>query len=65
METIGERLRLERLLAMVPQYKVAIALGICATRLSEIENGKRQPSPEMVSQIRAAILEVGGSGIRN
>lgn len=61
----GEDLRIARVLRHVSQWKLAARIGIPATRLSEIENGKRQPTPEMIKQILAAIeeLAVGGDAM--
>jgi plasmid maintenance system antidote protein VapI len=57
MGTISD-LQLLRLLRGVSQWELAVKLHIPATRLSEMEHGKRQLSPEMEIRIRKAIIEL-------
>lgn len=64
METISD-LQLLRLLRGVSQWRLAAKLGIPATRLSEMEHNKRQPSPEMERAIRKAIEELAAERSKN
>jgi predicted transcriptional regulator len=52
---IGKDLAFRRMTWGLRQWRVAQEAGICATVLSEIENGRRMPSPEVVAKVRAAI----------
>lgn len=47
----GLRLKFARLKAGLKQYEVANRLGIDPARLSEIEGGRRQLSPELAKQL--------------
>jgi DNA-binding XRE family transcriptional regulator len=58
----GKRLKLFRILAGLRQYDVAARIGIPATKLCEIEGGRRQASPELLQRILAAIE--GGQGAK-
>ncbi len=51
MEVNGLDLKLRRIRAGLFQYQVAEAIGIAPCRLSEIENGRREPSPELLDRI--------------
>lgn len=44
-------LKILRLRAGLKQYELAARLGIPASALSEIENGRRQPSPELLARM--------------
>lgn len=58
----GEDLKLARILKHISQYEVAAKLGIPAPKLSEIEHGKCQLSPEMRERILKAIEELSKQG---
>jgi len=47
----GLELKIMRLRAGLRQYDLAARLGISPNRLSEIETGRRQPSPEVLEQL--------------
>lgn len=47
----GLELKIMRLRAGLRQYDVAARLGIPPNRLSEIESGRREPSPELLEQL--------------
>ncbi|MBM4463247.1 MAG: helix-turn-helix transcriptional regulator [Chloroflexi bacterium] len=53
--SVGSDVRWQRLLSGIPQFRLAQAVGITQSRLSEYELGKRTPSPEMVEKLRAAL----------
>lgn len=55
--TSGLELKIARLMAGLKQYELAAKLGIGTTQLCEIETGRRQPSPELVKQIKQLIDE--------
>ncbi len=65
MGDIGKDLMLRRILKGLSQYAVAARLGIPAPKLSEIEHGKSQPSPEMVERIKAAINALIAKEVKN
>lgn len=52
---IGLDLKVSRLRAGIKQYQLAAQLGITPIHLSEIENGRREASPELIAKIEAAI----------
>jgi transcriptional regulator with XRE-family HTH domain len=54
-------LKVKRIRAGLRQYQVAAAVGIAPCRLSEIETGRCQPSPELLRRI----LEVVGGNSGN
>ena len=47
----GLNLKIMRLKSGLRQYEVAGKVGIPANRLSEIESGRREPSPELLERI--------------
>lgn len=47
----GLDIKIARLKAGMRQYDVAARLGIHPSQLSEIESGRRQPSPELLEQL--------------
>lgn len=51
----GLDIRIMRLKAGLRQYAVAARVGIAPNRLSEIESGRREPSPELLQRILRAI----------
>ncbi|GAG09119.1 unnamed protein product, partial [marine sediment metagenome] len=53
-------LKLMRVRRGLRQYQVAATVGIAPCRLSEIETGRRQPDPDLLERILAAIeVEAG------
>ncbi len=48
-------LKLKRIKGGLRQHQVAAAVGIAPCRLSEIEIGRRKPSPELLERILEAI----------
>jgi transcriptional regulator with XRE-family HTH domain len=48
-------LKLLRIRRGLRQYQVAAKVGIAPCRLSEIETGRREPSPELLERIIRAI----------
>ncbi|MCP4611905.1 MAG: helix-turn-helix transcriptional regulator [Planctomycetes bacterium] len=44
-------LKIKRIKLGLRQYKVAADVGIAPCRLSEIETGRREPSPELLARI--------------
>lgn len=48
-------LKIARLRAGIKQYELAVKVGIAPTQLSEIETGRRQPSPELRKRILQTI----------
>jgi transcriptional regulator with XRE-family HTH domain len=50
-------LKLLRIRRRLRQYQVAAAVGIAPCRLSEIETGRREPSPELLGRILKVIEE--------
>jgi len=59
----GLELKILRLKAGIRQYELAAKLGIHPSRLSEIESGRRAPSPELVERL-TQIVKVGQRGLR-
>ena len=47
----GVEVKIARIRAGLRQYKVATSVGILPNRLSEIEAGRRRPSPELLERI--------------
>jgi transcriptional regulator with XRE-family HTH domain len=50
----GIELKIRRLRIGLKQYELAAKIGIAQTQLSEIETGRRQPSPELRQRILQA-----------
>ncbi|NQT72983.1 MAG: helix-turn-helix transcriptional regulator [Chloroflexi bacterium] len=44
-------LKIKRIKRGLRQYEVAAVVGIAPCRLSEIETGRREPSPELLAKI--------------
>lgn len=44
-------LKLERIKSGLKQYELAARVGIGPTQLSEIETGRREPSPQLLQRI--------------
>ncbi len=57
----GLDFKIARLKAGYRQYEVAAKLGIHPSQLSEIESGRRKPSPELLQRL-LQILNQGKSG---
>ena len=51
----GVELKIARIRAGLRQYEVATMVGILPNRLSEIEAGRRRPSPELLDHILRVI----------
>ena len=51
----GVELKIARIRAGLRQYQVAASVGILPNRLSEIEAGRRRPSPELLDRILRVI----------
>jgi transcriptional regulator with XRE-family HTH domain len=51
----GVELKIARIRAGLRQYEVAASVGILPNRLSEIEAGRRRPSPELLDRILRVI----------
>jgi len=51
----GVEIKVARIRAGLRQYEVATRVGILASRLSEIEAGRRRPSPELLERILQVI----------
>lgn len=51
----GVEIKIARIRAGLRQYEVAMSVGISPNRLSEIEAGKRRPSPELLELILQVI----------
>jgi transcriptional regulator with XRE-family HTH domain len=51
----GLNLKIRRLKAGLLQYDLAVQVGIAPCQLSLIENGRRQPSTELLRRIYAVI----------
>ncbi|MFC1929719.1 helix-turn-helix domain-containing protein [Chloroflexota bacterium] len=47
----GVEIKIARIRAGLRQYEVATSVGILPNRLSEIESGRRRPSPELLRRI--------------
>ena len=50
-------LKLMRIRLGLRQYQVAAQIGIAPCRLSEIETGRRQPSPELEARILSVLQQ--------
>jgi len=50
-EANGLDIKIARIKAGIRQYDLAARLGIHPSRLSEIESGRRKPSPETLEQL--------------
>jgi len=48
-------LKLARIKSGLKQYELAARVGIGPTQLSEIENGRREPSPQLLEHILKVI----------
>lgn len=59
---LGDSLRLIRKMHSIPAKQLASKLGISATYLSEIENGKKRPTLELITKY-AEIFKVKPSTI--
>ena len=59
----GLDLKIARLRAGLRQYEVAARVGVTATKLCEIEGGRRSPSPELLERI-LAVIQGGHDGKR-
>jgi len=55
----GVDIKIARIRAGLRQYEVAASVGIPPNRLSEIESGRRRPSPELLSRIIKVITDSG------
>lgn len=53
----GKQLKLFRICVGLRQYEVASRIGIPATKLCEIEAGRREAPPDLVAQILETIKE--------
>lgn len=51
----GVEIKILRIKAGLRQYEVAASVGILPNRLSEIEAGRRRPSPELLQRILQVI----------
>jgi transcriptional regulator with XRE-family HTH domain len=51
----GVELKIARIRAGLRQYQVAARVGILPNKLSEIEAGRRRPSPELLERILRVI----------
>jgi len=51
----GVEIKILRIKAGLRQYEVAASVGILPNRLSEIEAGRRRPSPELLERILQVI----------
>ena len=51
----GVEIKILRIKAGLRQYEVAASVGILPNRLSEIEAGRRRPSPELLQRILRTI----------
>jgi len=51
----GVEIKIARIRAGLRQYEVAKSVGILPNRLSEIESGRRRPSPELLRRILQVI----------
>jgi len=51
----GVEIKIARIRTGLRQYEVAARVGILPNRLSEIESGRRRPSPELLERILQAM----------
>ena len=56
-QVTGQQLKLFRICVGLRQYELAARIGIPATKLCEIEAGRREASPDLVAQILETIEE--------
>jgi len=61
----GLGLKIMRLKSGLRQYEVAGQVGIPANRLSEIESGRREPSPELLERLFEVIKHGQHGNVRN
>ena len=61
----GLGLKIMRLKSGLRQYEVAGQVGIPANRLSEIESGRRGPSPELLERLFEVIKHGQHGNVRN
>ena len=61
MTTSGMNLRIMRIRARLLQYEVAAKLGMSPSRLSGIECGRVESSPELAARIQEAIRKAKGA----
>ena len=57
MQVKGIELKIMRMRAGIRQYELAARLGIHPSQLSEIESGRRQPSPELLEHLMHILNE--------
>ena len=62
MNDINESLKLRRVLAHLPQWRVAALAGIPQPILSMIETGRRVPSQQLAQRIEDAIRQLAREG---
>lgn len=60
----GVEIKVARIRAGLRQYDVAASVGILPNRLSEIEAGRRRPSPELLTRILQVIEGNGDTKAR-
>jgi transcriptional regulator with XRE-family HTH domain len=60
----GVEIKIARLRAGLRQYELAAKVRITQTKLSEIECGRLQPSPELLQRVLEAIEEWQGARSR-
>ena len=58
---VGLDVKIARVRAGLRQYQVAMSVGISPARLSEVEAGRRRPSPELLERI-LAVVQGGQNG---
>lgn len=56
MPEFGDELRIRRLLAHIKQCCLARAAGVPASRVCEVELGRRTAIPELAERLRAALV---------
>ncbi len=54
----GIELKVLRIRARLPQYRVAQAIGISPQLLCHVENGRKAAAPELAAAIRQAIRQL-------
>jgi len=60
----GVEIKIARIRAGLLQYEVAANVGVLPNRLSEIEAGRRRPSPELLTRILQVIEGNGDAKAR-
>ncbi|MBA7623588.1 hypothetical protein ES703_30985 [subsurface metagenome] len=60
----GVEIKIARIRARLLQYEVAANVGVLPNRLSEIEAGRRRPSPELLTRILQVIEGNGDAKAR-